>query len=465
MLRIDPSGDDFPGDANQNYAIPSSNPFRNDPNYLPEIWALGLRNPYRFSFDSQTGQLWIGDVGQDLREEVDLEPRFNQGGGGRNYGWKVLEGTRCNFADPQGSGSCPAYVGNCSSPGYTAPLIEYDHNDPNVGTIVGETVIGGFVYHGAAPAWQGRYIFADFSASKIFALTPDGHGGFNAPKPIPAAGVNNPISFGQDHMGELYVLTFGGTVFKIHFPPGVDFSKQQQACVRKLNAGFDALADARSAQVRTCVDRFASGKLGSTTIDMCVDATSNAKLDKLAARNLAIEASQCIDPLPPFGLGGAAAGNTAALDAEKQTLLTDALSDPPDADVILKASDKAGAACQRSVLKTLAACANARRSEFLRCKNAGIKAGTFADAAGLGECLCVDPKLRIQKSCEPKLASAIAKSCTRKSVDLAAAFPTCSTADPAALAHCLADSARAHTCDLFNAADALGIDCSSACSN
>jgi glucose/arabinose dehydrogenase len=458
LLRLDvsdPNGDDFPADDAHNYKIPNSNPFRSDPNYAPEIWDLGLRNPYRFSFDRQTGQLWIADVGQNNREEIDLEPAFDHGGGGRNYGWKVWEGTRCNAAVVS-TDTCPAYVSLCTdnqSPmgSYTPPLTDYDHT-------IGEAVIGGYVYRGVTQAWQGTYIFADL-IGKIFALTPNGHGGFNSRKQIPAP-VDAPISFGEDHTGELYVLA--GSVYKIDFPPGVSFTKQQQACVRKLNAGFAALADARQAEIRTCVDRFASGKL-TDTIDVCVDSTPSAKLDKLAARNTALQADQCTDPLPPFGLGGATAGNAAALDADEQTFFTDTLSEPPDDVVIHKATDKLGAACQKAVLKALASCVQARRGEFLRCKNAGLKQGSFADAAGLAGCLDQDPKARVQRACAPKLASVIQRSCTAKAVALSSAFPVCATEDPNALADCLDTSARCHTCELFDAADALGIDCATEC--
>ncbi|HTO09614.1 MAG TPA: PQQ-dependent sugar dehydrogenase, partial [Myxococcota bacterium] len=411
MLRIDPNGADLdPNDPDRNYAIPMSNPFRNDPNYAPEIWDLGLRNPYRFSFDRETGELWIGDVGQSTREEVDMESRFNDGGGGRNYGWKVFEGTTCHFPDPQGAGNCPAYVGDCNAAGYTMPVNDY-------GRGVGSTIIGGFVYRGASTAWQGKYIFADYGSSTIFSLTPNGSGGFTRDT-IPAPNVHNAISFGEDHTGELYVLA--GNVYKISFPPGISFTKQQQACVRKLNAGYAALADARSAQIRTCIDRFASGKLGGNSIDQCIDAPS-PKLEKLAAKNGQTETDQCTEPLPPFGVGGSAAGNEAALEADVATLIVDTVTETPDDDVILKASDKTGAACQKSVIKTLASCTKAHRSEFLRCKNAGLKDGTFADAGGLADCLFQDPKSRVEKACGSKLASAIDKSCVRKAVDLSTA--------------------------------------------
>jgi glucose/arabinose dehydrogenase len=453
MLRLDVS------DPNVAYKIPSSNPFQGDPNYAPEIWDLGLRNPYRFSFDRETGELWIGDVGQSTFEEVDMEPRFDEGGGGRNYGWRVWEATSCHAANVPVD-TCPAYVSLCTDD--QSPMAPYIAPVDHYGRSVGSTIIGGFVYRGSSSAWQGKYIFADFGSSTVFALTPKGGGGFDR-SVIPSPGVSSPISFGQDHEGELYVLSIGGSVFKIHFPPGVSFTKQQQACVRKLNAGFAALADARQAQIRTCVDQFAGGKLGQDTIDQCVDGTPSAKLDKLAAKNTAIEADQCSDPLPPFGVGGATAGNTAALDADEQTFFSDTLSETPDDDVILKASDKLGAACQKGVLKTLASCVKARRSEFLRCKNAGLKAGTFADAAGLADCLDQDPKSRVLHACAPKLESVIQHSCAAKGVTLSTAFSVCATDDPNALASCLDSSARCRTCQLFDAADALGIDCSTEC--
>src|SRR5258706_4946650 len=155
MIRIDPNGDDFPADPNRNYAIPASNPFA-DPNdaILDEIWAIGLRNPYRFSFDRLTGDLWIGDVGGDQREEIDMDQAPNAARG-KNYGWKVKEGNLCRQLNPQAAG-CEDYVKQCDDPGYTAPVVDFDHSGG------GSSIIGGYVYRGATPSWRGRGHFPGF---------------------------------------------------------------------------------------------------------------------------------------------------------------------------------------------------------------------------------------------------------------------------------------------------------------
>lgn len=115
VLRIDPSGDDFPADPDRNYRIPPSNPFVNTPGALPEIWATGFRNPFQSTFDRATGDFWVADVGQDVQEEIDLQPANSAGG--LNYGWKCREGDGCS-----GYGGC-----DCNSPGLTGPIYTYSH--------------------------------------------------------------------------------------------------------------------------------------------------------------------------------------------------------------------------------------------------------------------------------------------------------------------------------------------------
>jgi glucose/arabinose dehydrogenase len=149
MLRIDVNGDAFPADAARNYAIPAGNPFAATAG-ADEIWALGLRNPWRASFDTATGDLWIGDVGQGQREEVDVIPA---GQGGMNFGWKFREGFT-SF-----SGTAPA--------GVTDPLLDYNRTDPLYG---GVAVTGGYVYHGPG-GMSGLYIFSDFASSHLWTVS------------------------------------------------------------------------------------------------------------------------------------------------------------------------------------------------------------------------------------------------------------------------------------------------------
>jgi glucose/arabinose dehydrogenase len=154
MLRIDVRS------GNPGYAIPPSNPFVGNDGIRDEIWDFGFRNPFRFGFDRQTGDLWIADVGAGSREEVNFE---EAGDGGRNYGWPVHEGSLC--VRPGGPG------GPCDNPNnptrFTFPVDEYDHS-------LGCSITGGFPYRGASSSWSGTYFFADFCSDQIWSLGFDG---------------------------------------------------------------------------------------------------------------------------------------------------------------------------------------------------------------------------------------------------------------------------------------------------
>ena len=187
--------------------IPANNPFANSGTFRPEIWTNGLRNPFRCSFDRQTGRMMIGDVGQSTREEVDAQEATNSGGG-ENYGWRLREGNI----------QTPSSVGGAPPAGYVGPILDYDRS-------VGGTIIGGYVYRGSAiPALQGKYIFGDFLAGKIFALDYDGVTVSNFqditsmlfPTRVGGFTLQSPSSFGEDANGELYIVDIGaGAVYKI----------------------------------------------------------------------------------------------------------------------------------------------------------------------------------------------------------------------------------------------------------
>lgn len=181
MLRIDVDGA-LP------FAIPPSNPFVSGGG-LPEIYAYGLRNPWRFSFDRTAGTLFVADVGQDRYEEIDILQN------GKNYGWNTMEGMHC-FSPANG----------CTMTGLTLPIAEYDHSE-------GEAVIGGYVYRGSAlPGLVGSYILGDFVSGKIWRLTQSG----STWQRVLLVSSGRPISsFGQDAAGELYVLDYNGTVLKL----------------------------------------------------------------------------------------------------------------------------------------------------------------------------------------------------------------------------------------------------------
>lgn len=189
LLRLDVSK----ASVTSPYLIPPSNPFVSLSSKRGEIWALGLRNPWRFSFDG--GQLIIGDVGQSAREEVDIVAATQ---GGLNFGWNVMEGTAC-------------YAGSsCSTTGFTPPVFEYSHGTGGVCSIT-----GGYVYRGQAiPALTGHYLYSDYCAGFLRSFLYAG-GSATQPADWGVSGIGQVVSFGQDAQGELYMLSSDGSVYKI----------------------------------------------------------------------------------------------------------------------------------------------------------------------------------------------------------------------------------------------------------
>ncbi|MFB8437731.1 PQQ-dependent sugar dehydrogenase [Streptomyces niveus] len=186
ILRIDPAGA-------EPYAIPSDNPFVGDPNAKDEIWSYGLRNPWRFSFDSGTGDLLIGDVGQSDWEEIDWSPASSEGG--ENYGWASMEGTH-----PFRGGTEPA--------NHVPPVFEYDRNG------LGCSVTGGYVYRGdAIPDLQGQYVYSDYCDGTLRTLKIE-NGSVTGQGDLAVNG-GEVISFVQGGDGELYVLGLGGSISRI----------------------------------------------------------------------------------------------------------------------------------------------------------------------------------------------------------------------------------------------------------
>jgi glucose/arabinose dehydrogenase len=187
------------------YGIPADNPFTaaNDPGGLipDEVWAFGLRNPWRFSFDRATGDLFIGDVGQNSFEEVDLHRAASPGG--QNYGWKVMEGLTC-FS----TAACPAGTPACNAPQLTLPIHTYPHGTGDC------SITGGYVYRGTlARELAGRYVFADYCSGAVRTLQQTSPGVWQA-QPLLAAGTSGVTSFGEDADGELYI-TVGNDVRKL----------------------------------------------------------------------------------------------------------------------------------------------------------------------------------------------------------------------------------------------------------
>jgi glucose/arabinose dehydrogenase len=189
LLRIDVESADVP------YGIPPDNPFLGVSGFRGEIWALGLRNPWRFTFDGETGDLYLGDVGQSAFEEIDFQPGSSRGG--ENYGWNVMEGGGC-FTGP-----------SCDASGKTLPVAVYDHTE-------GCSVTGGMVYHGpSAPSFRGTYFYGDFCSGRIWGLTRTG-ASWNAAL-LAVTGINI-STFGEDEGGELHFADHtGGAIYRIAF--------------------------------------------------------------------------------------------------------------------------------------------------------------------------------------------------------------------------------------------------------
>jgi len=188
LLRVDVDGQ-------EPYDLPQDNPFMRTGNTLPEIWDLGLRNPWRFSFDRQTGDLFIGDVGQSSWEEIDAE---RAGAGGLNYGWNLMERRHCLDE-------------GCDPIGLTLPVAEYAHDEETT------AVIGGYVYRGSRfPELAGGYLFSDYARGTIWALDAAEAlaNGAAVPAIVGSAGFFV-SSFGQDDDGELYVVDLGGRILKV----------------------------------------------------------------------------------------------------------------------------------------------------------------------------------------------------------------------------------------------------------
>ncbi len=188
ILRLDVSG-------NGSYTIPSGNPFATSPTLRHEVWSYGLRNPWRFSFDRGSGALYIGDVGQNAREEIDVEPAASAGGA--NYGWNTMEGMNCYNAPV------------CDQSGLTLPVLDYDHGQ-------GCAVTGGYVYRGTAiPTLVGHYLYSDYCSGWVRSFEWQ-NGQATNQQDQPALSPGTLItSFGEDAAGELYILQQSGEVYRI----------------------------------------------------------------------------------------------------------------------------------------------------------------------------------------------------------------------------------------------------------
>ena len=212
MLRIDV-------DQGDPYLVPADNPFVNDPNTRDEIWSIGLRNPWRYSFDRQTGDLWMGDVGQNKWEEIDFQPASSAGG--ENYGWRCYEGHH-DFN-----------LQNCSNRGdYTFPIWEYSNSGSGPSS-PGCSVTGGYVYRGMDyPALYGAYIFGDYCSGRIWKLRVDEMGQLDH-KEVFSFRQSGLASFGEDRRGELYACRGNGRIYRIKGScelPQIDVQIKNPSC-------------------------------------------------------------------------------------------------------------------------------------------------------------------------------------------------------------------------------------------
>ena len=187
MLRMDID----PSESGKPYGIPKDNPFIGREKAAPEVWAYGLRNPWRFSFDPVTGLLYAGDVGQNAREEIDLIRK------GENYGWNIMEGTICT----------PGVNARCNKSGFERPILDYPRSE-------GTVVVGGYVYRGrAVPNLCGVYLYADYGSGGIFGLRYDGQSVTEHRRLLETR--RNISSLGEDEQRELYIVDHRGEILKI----------------------------------------------------------------------------------------------------------------------------------------------------------------------------------------------------------------------------------------------------------
>ena len=208
ILRINPTGDAFPADTNRNFSVPAGNPFASGVGGLPEVFIRGMRNPWRFSFDRVTSDLYIADVGQGVIEEVNFIAAGT--GAGRNGGWRIREGNAITGLS----------AGGFDVSNLTAPVYTYTHGS---GALQGLSITGGYCYRGRAiPALRGRYFFADFVNARLFSIRMVGgvmtdfqnnYAGLNPA--APATAIVNIASFGEDNQGEMYICQLNGRIRKV----------------------------------------------------------------------------------------------------------------------------------------------------------------------------------------------------------------------------------------------------------
>ncbi len=292
VLRIDvdagPSGDVA------NPFVPASNPFVGVAGD-DTVWVYGLRNPYRFSFDRQTGDLYIADVGGDAREEINVQPAASAGG--ENYGWSAMEGT---LAPPLNCMGSPPVV-----PGMVAPVYEYDHNGS------GASITGGHVYRGtASPALTGRYFFADFVTGQVWSCRLMGMGIVDLQEhtSIVNPSGNGVTSFAEDAAGELYMMDFQGTLARISDPNPVMPDLDQDLLPDAYETGTGIFVDATDAGTDfDDPDTDDDGVLDGTEVELGTDPNNPLDFPSLSASRYWAWAASAIGVMLIFAISRRAA--------------------------------------------------------------------------------------------------------------------------------------------------------------
>ena len=332
------------------YTIPPDNPFvgAGDPGNTirDEIWAKGFRNPWRFGFDRVSGDLFIGDVGQDRIEEVNWEPAGTPGG--RNYGWKVMEGSDCHDEDPVDE-DCQAGTPSCFSPAYTPPMHEFVHG----GTRGLCAIISGFVYRGTAiPGLQGKYVYGDLCSGIIWSREQVSPGVWGNETII--AEKNFIRSFGEDAQGELYIAA-GSDVWKLVPGNGFKQTRLQQACISTMNRKGAEVAKARLKLDAKCVRATGQRRLGNLglppgdqTAEGCFAFDVAGRTQRAEDALVRKEALSCLERperMPTFGYRPSAVVAVAARTAASR--VTHSLFGAnADAALVFQDQNPVGADCQ-----------------------------------------------------------------------------------------------------------------------
>ncbi len=451
------------------YGIPPDNPFigANDPGdlVLDEIWAKGLRNPFHFSFDRLTGDLFIGDVGEVDVEEIDYQPASSTGG--ENYGWKVMEGNICKHPNPTG---CPEPPPGCFDPAYTEPIHTYTHAES------GCAVIGGFRYRGSAiPSLYGWYIFGDNCAGTVWAIEELGPGQWGNVREL--FSLSRVFTFGEDVNGELYVADQSNVYRLVDGTGRKEQSALQQICINRMNGGGAGIVRKRSRLNELCV-KFAARQWlhrlglppGSQTLRDCLDLDPRGRVQRNITALMTLEARSCRNPsqpeqVPDFAYTSAASVGAAGLRGA--TRLTEALyGTNPDDAIVSAGTDPGGATCQANAHLATHRIADALWRRALEGKKGHLK-GRWGLKANLGSELGERVLEHVDADGLGRIAGAVGVldgvlngSCGGLPLDQL--FPgTCASpgVTPAQLRDCVHERARCYFCRSFESFDGLALDC------